>query len=189
MSFFCPPCCCKGVEGRAEYSLSLSARTTFKKYFQKISKSMSFWRLEGCGRGMGGDFARNWLRFGARFETAPGVGSVLAPKAKTKAGFSRVASILMPPPKAKSDYGINFDATEKFFSETLYFSRSHDLPPDGAFKKFSGAPIKAGLLIPYLVKGTENFLPDDLIFRSSRDLPLEGRNFSGGTRKNGASHS
>ena len=112
---FFPPCCCKGVEGRAEYSLSLPARTTFKKYFQKISKSMSFWRLEGCGRGVGGDFARNWLRFGARFETAPGVGSVLAPKAKTKAGFSRVASILMPPSKGKSGCGIKIDAIKENF--------------------------------------------------------------------------
>ena len=100
-----------------------------------------------------------------------------------------MASFLMPSPKAKPDYGINFDAIEKFFSETLYFSRFHDLPPEGAFIKFSRAPIKTGLLIPYLVKGTEYFLPDGLIFRSSRDLPLEGRIFSGDTRKNGASHS
>ena len=78
------------------------------------------------------------------------IGSVLAPdvrrhrqlapfwrqKAKAKAGFSRVASILMPPPKAKSDHGINFDATEKFFSEALYFLLSHDLPLEGDFKKF-----------------------------------------------------
>ena len=41
---------------------------------------MSFWRLEGCGRGVGGDFVRDWLRFGAKCEMAPGVGSVLAPK-------------------------------------------------------------------------------------------------------------
>ena len=27
---------------------------------------MSFWRLEGCGRSVGGDFVRDWLRFGAR---------------------------------------------------------------------------------------------------------------------------
>ena len=110
-------------------------------------------------------------------------------KTKTKEVFSRVASFLMPSPKAKSDYGINFDAIEKFFSEALYFSRSHDLPPEGAFKKFSRAPIKTSLLIPYLVKGTENFLPEGLIFWPFRDLPLEGRIFSGDTRKNGASHS
>ena len=99
-------------------------------------------------------------------EVSQEIGSVLAPdvrkhrqlapfwrqKAKTKEVFIRVASILTPPPKAESDYGINFDATEKFFSETLYFSRSHDLPPDGAFKKFSGAPIKMPALIPYLVR-------------------------------------
>ena len=80
MSFFCPPCCCKGVEGRAEYSLSLPAKTTFKKYFQKISKSMSFWRLEGCGRSVGGGFARNWLCFGAKCERKSVIGSVLASK-------------------------------------------------------------------------------------------------------------
>lgn len=78
--FFCPSCCCTEVEGRAEYSLSLPAKTTLKKYFQKISKSMSFLRLKGCGRVVRGGFARNWLRFGARCEKAPTVGSVLAPK-------------------------------------------------------------------------------------------------------------
>ena len=77
---FCPPCCCKGVEGRSKYSLSLPAKTALKKYFQKISKSMSFWRLKGCGRVVRGGFTRNWLRFGARCEKAPAVGSVLAPK-------------------------------------------------------------------------------------------------------------
>ena len=151
MSFFCPSCCCTEVEGRAEYSLSLPAKTTLKKYFQKNSKSMSFWRLEGCGRDVGGDFARDWLRFGVRCERAPGVGSVLAPKAKTKAGFSRVASILMPPPKAKSDYGINFDATEKFFSEALYFSLSHDLPLEGQI--YPATPIKSTLPTHPLVRG------------------------------------
>ena len=78
--FFCPSCCCTEVEGRAEYSLSLPAKTTLKKYFQKISKSMSFLRLKGCGRVVRGGFARNWLRFGARCEKAPAVGSVLAQK-------------------------------------------------------------------------------------------------------------
>ena len=78
--FFCPSCCCTEVEGRAEYSLSLPAKTTLKKYFQKISKSMSFLRLKGCGRVVRGGFARNWLRFGTRCEKAPTVGSVLAPK-------------------------------------------------------------------------------------------------------------
>ena len=47
----------------------------------------------------------------------------------------------MPSPKAKSDYGINFDATEKFFSKALYFSPSRDLPLEGDFKKISEAPI------------------------------------------------
>ena len=66
---------------------------------------------------------------------------------------------------------------KSFFSEALYFSLSRDLPLEGDFKKISEAPIKTGLFIPYLVKGTENFLPEGLIFRSSRDLPLEGRFF------------
>ena len=64
---------------------------------------------------------------------------------------------------------------KSFFSEALYFSLSRDLPLEGDFKRISEAPIKTGLFIPYLVKGTENFLPEGLIFRSSRDLPLEGR--------------
>lgn len=78
--FFALHVAVRGVEGRAEYSLSLSAKMTLKKYFQKISKSMSFWRLKGCGRVVRGGFTRNWLRFGARCEKAPAVGSVLAPK-------------------------------------------------------------------------------------------------------------
>lgn len=63
------------------------------------------------------------------------IGSVLAPdsrghrelapfwsqKAKTKEVFIRVASILMPPPKAESDYSINFDAIEKCFLRSLIF--------------------------------------------------------------------
>ena len=57
------------------------------------------------------------------------IGSVLAPdarerrglapfwhqKAKTKAGFSRVASILMPPSKGKSGCGIKIDAIKENF--------------------------------------------------------------------------
>lgn len=57
------------------------------------------------------------------------IGSVLAPdarerrglapfwhqKAKTKAGFSRVASFLMPSPKAKSGCGIKIDAIKENF--------------------------------------------------------------------------
>ena len=64
------------------------------------------------------------------------IGSVLAPdarerrglapfwrqKAKAKAGFSRVASILMPPSKGKSGCGIKIDAAGKFFSVRLNFS-------------------------------------------------------------------
>lgn len=51
-------------------------------------------------------------------------------------------------------------------------------PLRGISKIIRRAPIKTGLPIPYLVKGTANFLPDDLIFRSSRDLPLEGEKFA-----------
>ena len=200
MSLFCPSCCCTEVEGRAEYSLSLPAKTPLKKYFQKISKSMSFWRLKGCSRVVRGAFARNWLRFGARCEKAPAVGSVLAPdvrkhrqlapfwrqKAKTKAGFSRVASIMMPCSEVESGSGINFDATKEISPDPYIFR----LPMTYRISKFfSEAPIKTALLIPYLVRGFENILPEGLIFPLSRDLPLEGRFFSGDTRKNGASHS
>lgn len=83
----------------------------------------------------------------------------------------------MPPPKVKPDYGINFDATEKFFLRSLIFFAFSWSTTWGGFQKISEAPIKTGLFIPYLVKGTENFLPEGLIFRSSRDLPLEGRFF------------
>ena len=77
----------------------------------------------------------------------------------------------------------------KILSAALYFSPSHDLPLEGDFKKVSGAPIKTGLLIPYLVRGSADFPPEDLIFPLSRDLPLEGEIISGNTRKNDASHS
>lgn len=119
---------------------------------------------------------KNWLRFGALESTITRIPA-------------HVASILMPLSETGSGYGINFGVIEKFFAESLYFSPSHDLPLEGDFKNYSESTIKTGLPIPYLVKDTANFLPDDLIFRSSRDLPLEGRNFSGDTRKNGASHS
>ena len=66
-----------------------------------------------------------------------------------------MASILMPPPKAKSDYGINFDATEKFFSEALYFSLSHDLPLEGDFKKFFGSTHKNRPSYSLLSEGTK----------------------------------
>ena len=58
----------------------------------------------------------------------------------------------MPLSGAETKHGINFDATENFFYP---------------------APIKTGLLIPYLVRGFKNFLPEGLIFPLSRDLPLE----------------
>ena len=59
----------------------------------------------------------------------------------------------MPLSETETKYGINFDAAENFFYP---------------------APIKTGLLIPYLVRGFKNFLPEGLIFRPSHDLPLEG---------------
>ena len=80
MSFFGSPCCCKGMERPSKYRLPMPANRTLRKIFQEISKLLSFWRLKGCGRGVGGVFARDWLRFGARCERAPGVGSVSAPK-------------------------------------------------------------------------------------------------------------
>ena len=66
---------------------------------------------------------------------------------------------------------------KSFSSEALYFSRFHDLPLEGNFKKIFGSTHKTGLLIPYFVKGFDIFLPEDLIFPLSRDLPLEGENF------------
>ena len=63
-----------------------------------------------------------------------------------------MASILMPLSETETKHGINFDATESFFYP---------------------APIKTGLLIPYLVRGFKNFLPEGLIFPLSRDLSLE----------------
>ena len=80
MSFFGSQCCGKGVEGENEESPPAGRRAAAKKRCKIFFRKMSFWRLEGCGRGVGGDFARNWLRFGARCEKAPAVGSVLAPK-------------------------------------------------------------------------------------------------------------
>ena len=96
-----------------------------------------------------------------------------------------MASILLPQP----DFSSNLKSKQKNFSRGFIFRPFSWSTTWGGFQKISEAPIKTGLFIPYLVKGTENFLPEGLIFRSSRDLPLEGRNFSGGTRKNGASHS
>lgn len=83
----------------------------------------------------------------------------------------------MPPSKGKSGCGIKIDATGKFFSVRLNFSGFPWSTPWGGFQKISKAQLKTALLIPYLVKGTENFLPEGLIFWSSRDLPLEGRIF------------
>ena len=115
MSFFCPLCCCKGVEGRSEYSLSLPAKTALKKYSQKFQNQCRFG---------GSKVAVGW-----REEVSQEIGSVLAPdarerrglapfwhqKAKTKAGFSRAASILMPPSKGKSGCGIKIDAIKENF--------------------------------------------------------------------------
>ena len=36
------------------------------KIVSRNFEKMSFWRLEGCGRGVGGDFVRDWFRFGAK---------------------------------------------------------------------------------------------------------------------------
>ena len=58
----------------------------------------------------------------------------------------------MPLSGAETKHGITFDAAESFFYP---------------------APIKTGLLIPYLVRDFKNFLPEGLIFPLSRDPPLE----------------
>lgn len=79
MSSFNPSCCCKGMERPSKYRLPIPENRTLRKIFQEISKLMSFWRLEGCGRGVRGVFVeklapnrspamirlKNWLRFGA----------------------------------------------------------------------------------------------------------------------------
>ena len=174
MSFFGPPCCCKGMERTSKYRLPYRQIGRSKIIFFKIFQNQ-------CRFG-GSKVAVGWWE-----EVSQEIGSVLAPdsrghrqlapfwrqKAKTKAGFSRVASILMPPPKAKSDYGINFDAIEMFFLRSLIFFAFSWSTTWGRFQKNSEAPIKTGLLIPYLVRGFENFLPEGLIFPLSRDLPLE----------------
>ena len=115
MSFFCPPCCCKGMERSSKHRLPLPAN----KSLQIFSRS-----FENKCRFGGSKVAVGWWE-----EILREIGSVLAPdarrrlelapfwrqKAKAKAGFSRVASILMPPSKGKSGCGIKIDATEKFF--------------------------------------------------------------------------
>ena len=145
MSLFCPSCCCTEVEGRAEYSLSLPARTTFKKYFQKSQNQCRFGGLK--------------VAVGVWEEILREIGSVLAPdarerrglapfwhqKAKTKAGFSRVASILMP--------------QKSFFSEALFCARSHDLPPKGDFKNYSESTHKNRLSYSLLSEGHCKFSP------------------------------
>lgn len=93
---------------------------------------------------------------------------------------------MMPCSEVESGSGINFDATKEISPDPYIFR----LPMTYRISKFfSEAPIKTALLIPYLVRGFENILPEGLFFPLSRDLPLEGRFFSGDTRKNGASHS
>lgn len=72
----------------------------------KINVVLEARRLrQGCGRSFCDRLAPFWRQ-----------------KAKAKAGFSRVASILMPPSKGKSGCGIKIDATGKFFSVRLNFS-------------------------------------------------------------------
>ena len=78
---------------------------------------------------------------------------------------------------------------KKIFPDPYIFLLPMTYHLRGISKFFSEAPIKTALLIPYLVRGFEIFLPEGLIFPLSRDLPLEGENFPGNTRKNGASHS
>ena len=80
-------------------------------------------------------------------------------KAKTKAGFSRVASIMMPCSEVESGSGINFDVIEKFFAESLYFSPSHDLPLEGDFKNYSESTHKNRPSYSLLSEGHCKFSP------------------------------
>ena len=72
---------------------------------------MSFWRLEGCGRGVGGDFARNCSGLAPDSRGHRALAPFWSQKAKTKEVFIRMASILMPQPDLPFEGGIIIDAT------------------------------------------------------------------------------
>ena len=76
---------------------------------------MSFWGLEGCGKGMRGVFA---FDIGSESEPRDEPIRLLAPfrsLERKKENFYSVASILMPCSEVESGYGINFDATKENF--------------------------------------------------------------------------
>ena len=97
MSFFGPPCCCKGMERPSKYRHSR---------YEQIGRSENIFKKSQNKCRFGG----SKVAVGVWEEFLREIGSVLAPgtrghrelapfwrqKAKTKAGFSRVASILMP---------------------------------------------------------------------------------------------
>ena len=57
MSFFGSQCCGKGVEGENDERPSVGRRAAAKTRCKTFFRKMSFWRLEGCGKGMRGVFA------------------------------------------------------------------------------------------------------------------------------------
>ena len=190
VSFFGPPCCCKGVEGENEERPLAGRRAAAKKrckdFFRK-NVVLEAWRLRYMTEK---EISRwYWLRIGASWRTNQINGSVSEPwKEKTRTStvwhqfwcrFLRpkqsMASILTPLKKISPDPYI-------FHLPMTYHLR-------GISKFFSEAPIKTALLIPYLVRGARKKFSEGLIFRLSRDLPLEGEIFLCGTHKIGPSQS
>lgn len=131
------------------------------------------------------------------------IGSVLAPdsrghralapfwrqKAKTKEVFIRVASILMPPPKAESDYSINFDALEKCFLRSLIFFAFSRPTTWRGFQKVFESTHKNRPSYSLLSEGHWKFSPGRLNFSVFPWSTPWGTNFSGDTHKIDPSHS
>ena len=142
---------------------------------------MSFWRPEGCGKGMRGAFvwnlapnrslvtnqSDNWLRFGALKEKME--------------DFYSVASILMPCSEVESGCGINFDATKENFPRSLYFSPSHDLPLEGDFKILFGSTHKNGPANSLLSEGLRKISSGRLNFSAFPWSTPWGRNYFSAT--------
>ena len=114
---------------------------------------MSFWRLEGCGRVVGGDFARDWLRFGAK-------------KLRRKQVLVEWHQFWCRLQRANRAAASKLMPQKSFFSVRLNFSGFPWSTPWGGFQKISKAHIKTAVPIPYLVRGyiekwrlQENFSP------------------------------
>lgn len=134
---------------------------------------MSFWRLEGCGRGVGWDFA---FEIGSESEPHSKPFRKLAPfrslKSKNNANFWSVASKLMP---------------QKSFSPKPYIFRFlviYHLREEF----FPVTPVKTVLPIPKLVRGLKK-TSARLNFSPFSWPTTWGTNFSGDTHKIDPSHS